>query len=178
MSEFTYEDLLRIVELIDASERFSEFHLKIGDIALDLRKAPRAEAGAQAPVPARQSAAMPGQPGPAVLTGKAHAEPVVAAAMRSTDRASGMNIAAGSLVVASPMVGTFYRAPEPGARPFVEIGERVQPDTTVCIIEVMKLMNSLPAGHAGVVTHVLVENAQPVEAGQPLIIIDPNSSPG
>jgi acetyl-CoA carboxylase biotin carboxyl carrier protein len=69
------------------------------------------------------------------------------------------------------MVGTFYRAPEPGAHPFVEVGQRVEADTVVCIIEVMKLMNSIPAGCAGVVTHILVEDAQPVEYGQVLVVI-------
>jgi len=71
------------------------------------------------------------------------------------------------------MVGTFYRAPEPGAKPFVEPGQKVKPDTIVCIIEVMKLMNSVEAGIAGTVTHVFVENAAVVEAGQPLIAVRP-----
>jgi len=78
-------------------------------------------------------------------------------------------------VVRAPMVGTFYRAPAPGAAPFVEPGARVEPDTIVCIIEVMKLMNSIPAGVSGVVTQVLAENAQPVEYGQPLLAIDPEA---
>ena len=71
------------------------------------------------------------------------------------------------------MVGTFYRSPEPGAPPFVAVGAKVSPDTTVCIIEVMKLMNSIPAGCGGRVTHVLVNDAQPVDTGQALIVIDP-----
>ena len=69
------------------------------------------------------------------------------------------------------MVGTFYRAPEPGAAPFVVPGVRVEPATIVCIIEVMKLMNSVAAGVSGVVTQVFVENAQMVEHGQPLLAI-------
>jgi acetyl-CoA carboxylase biotin carboxyl carrier protein len=79
------------------------------------------------------------------------------------------------VVVRAPMVGTFYRAPEPGAAPFVEAGQHVTADTTVCIIEVMKLMNSIPAGCTGVVTHVLVKDAEPVEYGQPLIAIRPDA---
>jgi acetyl-CoA carboxylase biotin carboxyl carrier protein len=71
------------------------------------------------------------------------------------------------------MVGTFYRAPEPGAKPFVEPGTKVKRDSIVCIIEVMKLMNSVEAGVAGTVTHVFVDNAAMVEAGQPLIAIRP-----
>jgi acetyl-CoA carboxylase biotin carboxyl carrier protein len=69
------------------------------------------------------------------------------------------------------MVGTFYRSPEPGAPPFVEPGSHVEPTTIVCIIEVMKLMNSVAAGVSGTVTHVFVENAQLVEHGQPLVAI-------
>ena len=73
------------------------------------------------------------------------------------------------------MVGTFYCAPEPGAKPFVQVGQKVEPDTTVCIIEVMKLMNSIAAGVAGTVTHVLVDDAEPVDAGQVIIVIDPKA---
>jgi acetyl-CoA carboxylase biotin carboxyl carrier protein len=83
------------------------------------------------------------------------------------------NIPEGAHIVSSPMVGTFYRAAEPGAKPFVEPGTKVKADTIVCIIEVMKLMNSVIAGVPGVVTHVLVENAAVVEYGQPLVAIRP-----
>ena len=76
-------------------------------------------------------------------------------------------------LVKAPMVGTFYRSPAPDKPPFVEVGTRVKADTIVCIVEVMKLMNSVPAGVEGVVTHVLAQNAQPVEAGQPVIAIKP-----
>jgi len=71
------------------------------------------------------------------------------------------------------MVGTFYVAPEPGAPPFVRIGQVVEPDTTVCIIEVMKLMNSIPAQVRGIVSQVLVEDGATVQADTPLIILDP-----
>jgi acetyl-CoA carboxylase biotin carboxyl carrier protein len=81
---------------------------------------------------------------------------------------------ANATVIRAPMVGTFYRAPEPGARPFVLVGDRVTADTTVCIIEVMKLMNSIPAGADGVVTHVLVDDAAPVEANAPIIVLAPD----
>ena len=72
------------------------------------------------------------------------------------------------------MIGTFYRSPEPGARPFVLVGDHVSADTTVCIIEVMKLMNSIPAGAEGVVSHILVEDAAPVDANTPLIVLAPD----
>ena len=71
----------------------------------------------------------------------------------------------------SPMVGTFYRSASPGAKPFVEVGDTVKKGQTVCIIEAMKLMNEIEADHDGVVKAVLVENGQPVEYGEPLLII-------
>lgn len=75
-------------------------------------------------------------------------------------------------VVKSPMVGTFYRSPSPGAASFVELGQAVKPGDTLCIIEAMKLLNEIEAEVGGVVKQVLVENGQPVEYGQPLFIID------
>jgi len=79
----------------------------------------------------------------------------------------------GLLTIDAPMVGTFYRAPGPGEPPFVEVGSTVEPTTVVCIIEVMKMMNSVPAGVAGTVVEVCRENAQPVEYGQPLFRVQP-----
>jgi len=75
-------------------------------------------------------------------------------------------------VVKSPMVGTFYRSPSPGAASFVEFGQAVKPGDTLCIIEAMKLLNEIEAEVGGVVKEILVENGQPVEYGQPLFIID------
>ncbi len=77
------------------------------------------------------------------------------------------------LEIKSPMVGTFYRAPSPESAPYVEIGTEVQPDTVVCIIEAMKVMNEIKAEAKGVITQVLVENAKPVEFGQALFKIKP-----
>jgi acetyl-CoA carboxylase biotin carboxyl carrier protein len=74
--------------------------------------------------------------------------------------------------VKSPMVGTAYRAPEPGAAPFVEIGSRVVQGQTLMIIEAMKTMNHIPAPRSGTVTQILVENGQPVEFGEPLVVIE------
>lgn len=81
----------------------------------------------------------------------------------------------GLVTIAAPMIGTFYRAPEPGATPFVDVGERVEPDTVVCIIEVMKMMNPVPAGVHGTIAEVCVENAQPVEYETPLFRVEPES---
>ena len=73
--------------------------------------------------------------------------------------------------VKSPMVGTFYRAASPGAKPFVEVGDTVQVGDTLCIIEAMKLMNEIESDKSGVVKQVLAENGQAVEFGQPLVVI-------
>jgi len=71
------------------------------------------------------------------------------------------------------MLGTFYRAEAPGASPFVDVGTKVSPDTTVCLIEVMKMMNSIPAGIEGTIVEVCADNAALVEFGQPLFRIEP-----
>ncbi len=75
-------------------------------------------------------------------------------------------------VVTSPMVGTFYSASSPGAKPFVSIGDSVTEGDTVCIVEAMKILNQIEADASGTIKAVLVENAQPVEYGQPLIVIE------
>ena len=81
--------------------------------------------------------------------------------------------ATGEIEVKSPMIGTFYRAPSPEANSYVEVGTEVNPDTVVCIIEAMKVMNEIKAEVKGVITQVLVENAKPVEFGQPLFKVRP-----
>ena len=75
-------------------------------------------------------------------------------------------------VVTSPMVGTAYRAPEPGAKPFVDVGSQVKAGDTLLIIEAMKTMNQIPAPRAGTVTQILFEDGQPVEFGESLMIIE------
>jgi acetyl-CoA carboxylase biotin carboxyl carrier protein len=82
-------------------------------------------------------------------------------------------VASNEIEIKSPMVGTFYRAPSPEAANYLEIGAEVGPDTVVCIIEAMKVMNEIKAEVRGIVTQVLVENAKPVEFGQPLFKIRP-----
>jgi acetyl-CoA carboxylase biotin carboxyl carrier protein len=74
-------------------------------------------------------------------------------------------------VVTSPMVGTFYRAPSPGADPFVQVGDSVKEGQTICIIEAMKLLNEIESDQTGVVKEILVENGQAVEYGQPLFVV-------
>jgi acetyl-CoA carboxylase biotin carboxyl carrier protein len=81
--------------------------------------------------------------------------------------------ATGEVEIKSPMIGTFYRAPSPEAASYIEVGSEVNPDTVVCIIEAMKVMNEIKAEAKGVITQVLVENAKPVEFGQPLFKVRP-----
>jgi acetyl-CoA carboxylase biotin carboxyl carrier protein len=78
------------------------------------------------------------------------------------------------LEIKSPMIGTFYRAPSPESAPYVEVGTEVNPETVVCIIEAMKVMNEIKAEAKGVITQVMVENAKPVEFGQPLFKVRPS----
>ena len=78
-----------------------------------------------------------------------------------------------TVVIKSPMVGTFYKASGPDAAAFVKVGDRIGPEKTVCIVEAMKVFNEIPAGVSGQVVAILVENGAPVEFGQPLIKVDP-----
>ena len=96
------------------------------------------------------------------------------AAPAPTTRPAAAERAGELLTVPAPMVGTFYRAEAPGAPPFVEIGARVEPPTVVCLIEVMKMMSSIPAGVTGTVVEVCVENASPVEYGTALFKVRPD----
>jgi acetyl-CoA carboxylase biotin carboxyl carrier protein len=105
--------------------------------------------------------------------GGAHAAGPPAPAGRPAPAAAAANEVAGHPgLVASPMVGTAYRAPEPGARPFVEEGSEVRQGQTLLIVEAMKTMNAIPAPRAGRVTRILVEDGQPVEYGEPLMIVE------
>lgn len=153
----TYDDLLRIVELIKSTEHFSEFRLKVGDIELELRHR-------------RSGTPAPGSP--PVATGAI--APAAAAPVGRVLPGAPAEWPEGSVVIRSPMVGTFYRASAPGAPPFVEVDQAVKPDDIVGIIEVMKLMNSISADVHGTVTRILVDDAALVEAGQALILIQPS----
>jgi acetyl-CoA carboxylase biotin carboxyl carrier protein len=108
------------------------------------------------------SAAMPSfQPAPAAAAAAIAAAPAAVA-----------DLAKHPGVVPSPMVGTAYWAPEPGAKPFIEVGSKVSAGQTLLIIEAMKTMNQIPSPRAGTVTQILVEDGQPVEFGEPLVIIE------
>ena len=147
-----YDDILAIARLVESGSRFTEFRLRSGDIEVEVKRANGVEVAQPLPSTAQPTTLPPPPPkGGGELP----------------------DLPAGAHIVRSPMVGTFYRAPEPGAKPFVEAGTRVKADTIVCIIEVMKLMNSITAGVAGVVTHVLVDNAEMVDPGQALVAVRP-----
>ena len=117
----------------------------------------------------RQSTAAPA---PAITT-YAAAEPVAAAVPAAAPAAEQEESASEEHQVTSPMVGTFYSAPSPDADPFVSVGQKVQKGETLCIIEAMKMMNEIEAEYSGVVDSILVENATPVEYGQPIFVITP-----
>lgn len=164
---FDFQDLLQLVELMKSTTQFSEFKLRAGDIELELRRGP---AGGLAPVTAAASSSPP--PAPAVLPPREQSPaqvipPPPAAAPRVHSISEGLG------VVKAPMVGTVYLAPEPGAPPFVTVGQPVEAGTQVCIVEVMKLMNSVTAGCRGVVREILVGDGEAVEFGQALFVITP-----
>jgi acetyl-CoA carboxylase biotin carboxyl carrier protein len=161
----TQEDVEHILRLIDESG-YEEVKIEHGDLKLHLRRngaglplGRSVDARSDAPAPKRVVTASPGPPPPVA--------PTTPAAAR---------IPASAVVVKAPMLGTFYRAPSPGAPPFIEIGSDVRADTTVCLIEVMKLFNTLKAGVEGRVSHILVENAAMVEYDQALIVIEPKAT--
>jgi len=176
--KLTYEDLLQIIELVKSSEQWSEFHLKVGDLEVDFKRAPRSSAVASAAAMhshASASAATSHQRAGHVGGGEVVNDlPSTATASQTGAHATPVHYAANAVLVKAPMVGTFYRAPEPGAPPFVDVGDEVDGDTIVCIIEVMKLMNSIPAGASGVVTQILVADGEAVEYGQVLMVIEPH----
>jgi acetyl-CoA carboxylase biotin carboxyl carrier protein len=154
-------DLKDIKAIIDLMRKNSvtEFELEKDDFKIRLK---RGSNGGGPAVAAEDSPGVAYAPVPAVLA------PVPAAAPPLPIPASN------ELEIKSPMIGTFYRAPSPESGPYVEVGVEVNPDTVVCIIEAMKVMNEIKAEAKGVVTQVMVENAKPVEFGQPLFKIRPS----
>jgi acetyl-CoA carboxylase biotin carboxyl carrier protein len=106
-----------------------------------------------------------------VMLHPAHATMSVGTALPAPVEAAAAPAPSEGHVVKSPMVGTFYRSASPGAKPFVDIGDAVEPGEVLCIVEAMKLMNEIEADTAGTIKAILVENGQPVEFGQPLFVI-------
>jgi acetyl-CoA carboxylase biotin carboxyl carrier protein len=152
------KDIKAIIDLMRKNS-LSEFELERQDFKIKLKRGPSAGA-----VPMEEPVAMPYVMAPQVA---ALGMPVPPASQAAPALPA-------LLEIKSPMIGTFYRAPSPESADFVEIGTEVNPDTVVCIIEAMKVMNEIKAEVKGVVTHILVENAKPVEFGQPMFRIRPN----
>jgi acetyl-CoA carboxylase biotin carboxyl carrier protein len=159
------KDIKAIIDLMKKNS-VSEFELEKEDFKIKLKRS--TNGGAAAPV-AYEEAPLVAYAPPLALSQVPAAS---AAASGSAAAASAAN--SGEAEIKSPMIGTFYRSPSPEAGPYVEVGMEVTPDTVVCIIEAMKVMNEIKAEARGVITQVLLENAKPVEFGQPLFKIRPN----
>jgi acetyl-CoA carboxylase biotin carboxyl carrier protein len=150
------KDIKAIIDLMKKNS-ISEFELEKQDFKIRLKRGLNEGASGavsdDAPVVAYvpPSAALPATAAAAAPTAPASAE----------------------LEIKSPMIGTFYRSPSPEAAPYVEVGAEVNPETVVCIIEAMKVMNEIKAEAKGIVTEVLMDNAKPVEFGQPLFKLRP-----
>ena len=154
------KDIKAIIDLM-RKNNLSEFEMERQDFKIKLKRAagvaPAVEEPGYYPV-------APAAPAPLPMSA-----PSAPAAAATAAAAAGPP----SLEIESPMIGTFYRAPSPESQPYVEVGSEVNPETIVCIIEAMKVMNEIKAEVKGVVTHILAENAKPVEFGQPLFRIRP-----
>jgi acetyl-CoA carboxylase biotin carboxyl carrier protein len=154
-------DLRKLKKLIDLVQESGIAELEITEGEEKVRIS-RVNQGAQTFL-AIPSAGHLTMPAPAPLAAPAAAA-AVAGAAEAVDKVEGH-------IVKSPMVGTFYRAPSPGAKAFVDLGDRVSPGDTLCIIEAMKLLNEIEADQGGTIKEVYVENGQPVEYGEPLFLI-------
>ena len=161
----------KLIEMMDGSSVDSVEITSDKGMKIRISKTPQQRGAVQiptpVPMPALMSAAVPTQSRMTPVDGiPVVAEPEV------TPRAEAPKTKL--LEVKSPMVGTYYTAPEPGAKPYVSIGSRIAKGQILCIIEAMKIMNEIESEFAGVVTEVAVQDAHPVEYGQVLFRIDPN----
>ncbi len=151
------KDIKAIIDLMKKNS-LSEFELEKQDFKIKLKRGPNGFI----PGPMEES------------SGITYALPAATAAGAALPlQTVPANAANGHLEIKSPMIGTFYRAPSPESDEYVEIGTEVNPDTVVCLIEAMKVMNEIKAEVRGVVTQILIDNAKPVEFGQPLFKIKP-----
>ena len=158
------DEIKTIVKLMSDND-LTEFKIESEEMTLCLRRAARQQT---APAPVFVPAAVPA----------ASAVPIPAAipAVQEPPRAVSADAGRASLnpakVIESPTVGTFYRSSAPGAEPFVKVGSHVEADTTVAVVEAMKVMNEIKAEKSGVIKEILLENGQPVEYGQPLFVLE------
>ena len=170
----TPDDLKSLVASFEASD-WSEMSVRLGDTTLELTRTGRPPTASPATSPPRDqttSAAAPAPPAPAPAVA------ADAAAVAPMTAGTGPDQAKAPLdghLVSAPSLGLFWRAPQPAAPPFVEVGQQVEAGDTVCIVEVMKLMNHVMAGVAGTVIAIEPENGQMVEFGQLLAVIRPHS---
>jgi acetyl-CoA carboxylase biotin carboxyl carrier protein len=154
-----YPSLIEIKELIEfvSKKEFNEFELELGELRLRWRKG----SPEPAPAPSRPPANLP-QPTAENRPVEPPSAPAAATQPAPAIQEENLHI------VASPIVGTFYRSPSPTAEVFVKLGDTVEAGKTLCIIEAMKLMNEIPSDSGGTIAKIFVENGQPVEYGQPL----------
>jgi acetyl-CoA carboxylase biotin carboxyl carrier protein len=173
--ELTEDDVHEILRLIEESD-FEFFRLRSGDLNLTVSKKGYVPArldgpAAAAPQPVQSPPPQPAAPAPEPRDapgGSAGVEP--AALPEETAEREGL------MPIAAPMVGTFYRASDPGADPFVEVGSHVKADATVGLVEVMKVFTSIPAGVTGTIAEVVAANAQFVQKGEVLFFIKPDDA--
>ena len=159
----SYSEVIEIVELLRGSTHFSEFRLKSGDLEVEVRRGGSVRSPGEAgPAPAAPAVSAP----PEAPAARPLPQTVATPPAQAQAAPAGQRYSERAVMLRSPMVGTFYRAPEPGAAPFVQVGQSVQAGTTLCIIEVMKLMNTIAAECEGVVVDILVPDSGAVEYGQ------------
>ena len=161
--ELTEDDVLHILKLIDES-KFDYFQLEVGELKITVSKGEPIPLVGTSPQPISTNAA----PSSAPAAAKPPAVPASAPAV-----AKSAAIPEGMVPITAPLLGTFYVAPEPGAPPFVKVGQQITEDTTVGLIEVMKVFNSVRATVKGTIVEVVAQNGQFVEFGQPLFIVKP-----
>ncbi len=154
------KDIKAIIDLMKKNS-VSEFELEKQDFKIRLKRGPNGTGGSSVSYDE-----------PAVVTYVAPTATLPGVAIPNAP-AAGATPPSNEVEIKSPMIGTFYRAPSPESAPYVEVGTEVNPDTVVCIIEAMKVMNEIKAEAKGTVTQVVVDNAKPVEFGQPLFKIRP-----
>ncbi|KJR36885.1 acetyl-CoA carboxylase, biotin carboxyl carrier protein [Vibrio navarrensis] len=152
-------DIRKIKKLIELVEESGISELEISEGEESVRISRHGQMMA-APAPIHYAAAPAMAPAPVAAAPVAEATPAAAPA-----------VSAGHKVL-SPMVGTFYRSPSPDSKAFIEVGQSVKAGDTLCIVEAMKMMNQIEADKSGVVTAILVEDGQPVEFDQPLVVIE------
>ena len=181
-------DLQRLVDAFEASD-WNEIHLAVDGVEVHLSAT--AGGGTGGPPPAAGAVGAPGPPAAAPTAAPTANAPSAAPASNGAPEgvtgtpfatpgsgigAPGPPPTAGEPVLA-PSPGIFWRSPAPGQPPFVEVGGRVEADTVVCIVELMKLMNRVSAGRAGVVTAIPVGNGLSVEKGEPIVYVQPDPTP-